>query len=65
MQRRSFKHMLSFPDRLAQEGKSLKHRAHKIRRGKEREMLLRKASHLETAVQINEWFSSSNLQASK
>jgi hypothetical protein len=44
MQRRSFKHMLSFPDRLEQEGRSLKHRAHKIRRGKEREMLLRKAS---------------------
>jgi hypothetical protein len=57
--------MLSFPDRLAQEGKSLKHRAHKIRRGKEREMLLRKASQLETAVQINEWLSSPDLQASK
>ena len=65
MQRRSFKHMLSFQDRLAQEGKSLKHRAHKIRRGKEREMLMRKASQLETAFQINEWLSSPDLQAPK
>jgi hypothetical protein len=65
MQRRRFKHMLSFPDRLEQEGRSLKHRAHKIRRGKEREMLLRRASQLETAVQINDWLSSQSLQAPK
>jgi hypothetical protein len=57
--------MLSFRDLLEQEGRSLKHPAHKIQRGKDREMLLRKASQLKTAVQINEWLSSSNLQASK
>jgi hypothetical protein len=58
-----FQNILSFPDRLEQEAKALKEQARKIRPGKEREMLLRKARQLETAVHINEWLTSPGLQA--
>ena len=44
MQRRRFKHVLSFPDRLANESERLREEAEKLPHGPEREILLRKAA---------------------
>jgi hypothetical protein len=63
MQRRRFKNILSFPDRLDQEIECLRAEAEKLPPGKhEREMLLRKARQAETARHINDWLSSPGLQ---
>jgi hypothetical protein len=50
MQRRRFKHILSFPDRLAEKGERLRAEAEKLPRGHERDLLLRKARQTETAA---------------
>jgi hypothetical protein len=50
MQQRRFKHILSFPDRLAEEGERLRAEAEKLPRGHERDLLLRKARQTETAA---------------
>jgi len=65
MQRRQFKHILSFPDRLAQEAGQLRVEAEKLRPGQEREMLLRKARQADTAAHINNWLTSPGLQPPK
>ena len=65
MQRRRFKHILSFPDRLAQEAERLRQEVEKLPPGQEREMLLRKADRADTALHINEWLTSPGLQAPK
>ena len=64
MQRRRFKNILSFPDRLDQEIERLRAEAEKLPPGNhEREMLLRKARQAETALRVND--SSPGLQPPK
>jgi len=59
MQRRRFKNILSFPDRLDQEIERLRVEAEKLPSGNhEREMLLSKARQAETALRVNDWLSS-------
>ena len=41
MQRRRFKHILSFPDRLAEEAERLRAEAEKLPHGRERDLLLK------------------------
>ena len=66
MQRRRFKNILSFPDRLDQEIERLRAEAEKLPPGNhEREMLLRKARQAETALRVNDWLSSPGLQSPK
>jgi hypothetical protein len=66
MQRRRFKNILSFPDRLDQEIERLKAEAQKLPPGNhKREMLLRKVRQAETALRINDWLSSPGLQPPK
>ena len=65
MQRRRFKNFLSFPDRLDQEAARLRAQVEKLPQGHERELLMRKIRQAETAMHIDEWVSSSGLQAPK
>jgi hypothetical protein len=67
MQRRRFKRILSFPDRPEpeEEVRRLKDKARTMRAGKEREMLLKQARHLETAARLKEWLNSPGLQSPK
>jgi hypothetical protein len=58
MQRRRFKHILSFPDRLAEEAERLRAGAEKLPHGHELDLLLRKARQTETAAHVNEWLTS-------
>jgi hypothetical protein len=51
-----------FEKRLAQEALRVKERAKTLSRGKERELLSRKARQLETASHLSEWLSSPGLQ---
>jgi hypothetical protein len=62
---RLFERILSFPDRPEEEARRLKEQARTMRAGKEREMLLRQARHLETAARIKEWLTSPGLQPPK
>jgi hypothetical protein len=62
MQRRRFKNMLSFPDRLNQEAQRLREEAKKIPHGMERDALLKKARQAETAAHMDEWLSSPGLR---
>jgi len=54
MQRRRFKNILSFPDRLDQEIERLRAEAEKLPPCHEREILLRKARQAETALRVND-----------
>ena len=63
MQRRRFKQILSFPERLSQEAKRLRVEAEKLPHGTERDEFLRKARQAETASHVNEWLSSPGLRA--
>jgi hypothetical protein len=62
MQRRRFKHTLTFPERLDQEAERLRTEAEKLPPGIEREELLRKARQAETALHVNAWLSSPGLR---
>ena len=62
MQRRRFKHILTFPERLNQEAERLRTEARKLPPGIERQELLRKARQAETASHIDEWLRSPGLQ---
>jgi hypothetical protein len=65
MQRRGFNHILSFPDRLAEEAERLHAEAEKLPHGHERDLLLRKARQTETAAHVNEWLTSPGLSPPK
>ena len=65
MQRRRFKHVLSFPDRLANESERLREEAEKLPHGPKREILLRKARQADIALRVDEWLSSPGLQPPK
>lgn len=62
MQRRRFKNVLSFPERLAQEAERLRTEAEKLPPGIEWHDLERKARQAETAARIDEWLKSPGLQ---
>jgi hypothetical protein len=62
VQRRRFKNVLSFPDRLAQEAERLRAEAEKLPLGTERQELERKARQTKTAAHIDEWLKSPGLQ---
>lgn len=63
MQRRRFKNILTFPERLDQEAKRFRTEAEKLPPGSERDELLRKARQAETALHVNEWLSSPGLKS--
>jgi hypothetical protein len=65
MQRRRFRQILTFPERLSQEVERLRELVETAPPGKEREELLRKARQAETASRIDEWLSSPGLQPPK
>ena len=65
MQRRRFRNVLSFPDRLAQEAERLRAEAEKLPQGAERDILERKARQADTAAHIDEWLESPGLQSPK
>ena len=65
MQRRRFKNVLSFPDRLTQEAERLRAEADKLPPGTERHDLERQARQAETAAHIEEWLKSPGLQPPK
>jgi hypothetical protein len=63
MQRRRFKHTLTFPERLDQEAERLRTEAEKLPHGQERDNLLREARQADTASHVHEWLSSPGLRA--
>jgi hypothetical protein len=63
MQRRRYKTILTFPQRLDQEAKRLRTEAEKLPHGSERDQILRKARQAETALHVNDWLSSPGLRA--
>jgi hypothetical protein len=65
MQRRRFKHILSFPDRLTQEAERWRAEAERLPPGAERQELERKAQQAEAAAQLDEWLRSPGLQPPK
>jgi len=58
MQRRRFKHILSFPDRLAEEAERLRAEAEKLPHGQSGICALEKPGQTETAAHVNEWLTS-------
>jgi hypothetical protein len=62
MQRRRFKHVMSFPDDLTEEAERLRAEAEKLPPGMERHDLERKARQAETAAHIDEWLKSPGLR---
>jgi len=62
MQRRRFKDILTFPDRLTKEAERLRQEGKTKPPGPERDALLREARRAETAARIDEWVSSRGLQ---
>jgi hypothetical protein len=62
MQRRRFKNVLIFPDRLDQEAKRLRTEAEKLPHGPEWDQFIRKARQAETALHVNDWLSSPGLR---
>jgi hypothetical protein len=66
MQRRTFKNILSFPDRLSQEADRWRSEAEKLPPGStERAVLERKVRLAETAAHIDNWLKSPGLQPPK
>jgi hypothetical protein len=64
MQRRRFKHMVTFPDDLGQAAERLRAEAEKLS-PPERHALERKARQAEIAARIDEWLKSPGLQPPK
>jgi hypothetical protein len=63
MQRRRFKNILTFPDRLANEAERLREEAETKPPGPERDALLRKARQADIAAHIDQWVSSPGLKS--
>jgi hypothetical protein len=62
MQRRRFKNVLSFPDRLANESNRLREEAEALPHGPERDAILRTARQADIASHMDEWLSSPGLR---
>jgi hypothetical protein len=63
MQRRHFKNVLSFPDRLAIEAERLREEAEALPQGPGRDALLKKARQADIATHMDEWLSSPGLRS--
>jgi hypothetical protein len=62
MQRRRFKHIRTFPDRLSDFAREARERAEQLPPGPERDELLRKARQADTALHLDDWANSPGLQ---
>jgi hypothetical protein len=62
MQRRRFKNVLSFPDRLTNEADRLRKEADALTPGPDRDELLKKARQADVAAHMDEWLSSPGLR---
>jgi len=62
MQRRRFKHVVSFPDDLTREAERLRAEAEKLPPGTERHDLEHEARQAETGAHIDEWLKSPGLR---
>ena len=62
MQHRSFRNILTFPDRMAKEAERFRQEAETKPPGQERDDLLRKARQAETAAHIDQWIASPGLR---
>ena len=65
MQRRRFKNILTFPDRLADFAREARERAEELPPSHEKDELIRKARQAETASHLDEWLNSAELQPPK
>ena len=65
MQRRRFRNIRTFPDRLADFAREARERAEQLPPGPEREDLTRKARQAETAAHLDDWANSPGLQPPK
>jgi hypothetical protein len=65
MQRRRFKNIRTFPDRLSDFAREARERAEQLPPGPERDELIRKARQAETASRIDDWANSPGLQPPK
>jgi hypothetical protein len=63
--RRRFKQTETLEARLAEEAKRLRQEAKLLPPGAEREALIRRARHAETASHMNEWLTSPGLRPSE
>jgi hypothetical protein len=63
MERRHIKHETSFEERLATKARQLREQAKALPPGVEREELIRKARHAETASRMSEWLRSPECRA--
>jgi hypothetical protein len=61
MQRRHFKQILTFPERLSERAQRLRKEAQTTPPGKNRDDLLQKVRQAETAAHIDEWLTSPRL----
>jgi hypothetical protein len=62
MQRRRFKNILTFPDRLTNEAERLREEAKTKPPGPERDALLRRARQADIAAHMDKWLSSPGLR---
>jgi hypothetical protein len=65
MQRRRFKNILTFPDRLSDLAREARERAETLPPGPEKDELIRKARQADTAAHLDEWLNSPGLQPPK
>ena len=65
MQRRRFKQIRTFPDRLSDFAREARERAEKLPPGTEKDDLLRKARQADTAFHLEEWLNSPGLRPPK
>jgi len=65
MQRRRFKHIRTFPDRLSDFARETRERAENLPPGPEKDEMLRKARQADNASDVNEWLNSPGLQPPK
>jgi hypothetical protein len=62
MKRRRFKQFTSLQDRLSAFAEAARETAEKLRPGIEREIMVRKATHADTAAHLPDWANSPGLQ---
>ena len=65
MERRRIKHKAPFQERLAQEAQRLEEQAKKLPPGDDRELILRRLSQVDIALNINGWLTSPGLRSPK
>jgi hypothetical protein len=63
--RRRFKHQITLQDRIAMWAKEVREQAAELQPGPERDELLKKVRQAETAMHLDEWANSPELQPPK